>query len=243
MSAKRTILLADDAAMFRELGSIFLERTGNVVTASDGHESLVALREHHPSIVVADLDMPRMAGDELCRRIKDDPATRELPVILVTGTDLADDRARALRAGADDIVTKPISRISLVATVNRFLNGRPERGLARVPFESDVRILQADAVHRGIAQNLSRGGIFVETAPTVGMETEVALEFSLPDRAQPVSPSAQVIWRRSPGGHRASGVGLQFLALDRASSDRIEAYVYEHTSHTDGPLIAGAGEL
>ncbi len=70
MEAKRTILLADDAPMFRELGSVFLARSGRVVTAEDGHQGLEALRTEKPSVVVADLDMPRMDGAELCRRIK-----------------------------------------------------------------------------------------------------------------------------------------------------------------------------
>jgi len=242
MDENPTILIADDAAIFRELGSIFLERTGHVVTASNGHESLAALREHRPNIVVADLDMPRMGGDELCRRIKNDPATRELPVILMTGTDLADDHARAMRAGADDIITKPISRIALVRAVNHFLSGQPHRGLARAPFESDVRILQRGEVHRGIARNLSRGGIFVETDPIVALESNVSLEFNLPDQTKPLAPTAQLIWRRPAGRRSAPGVGLQFLALDRTSSDRIDAYVYENAPYGEPPSAASAGD-
>lgn len=242
MDSNRTILIADDAALFRELGSIFLERTGHVVTANDGYESLELLREQRPSVIVADLDMPRMGGDELCRRIKADPETRGLPVILLTGTDLADDRARAMRAGADDVIAKPISRIALVQTVNRFLRGQPQRGLARVSIESDVRIRQPGEVYRGVARNLSRGGIFIETDPIVPIPTELSLEFSLRDLEQPIAPTAQVIWRRPPGRRSAAGMGLQFLALDRTSVNRIDAFVYENAAYADPPVAANVGE-
>lgn len=242
MDTNRTILIADDAPMFRELGSIFLGSTGRVVTASDGYESLEVLRKQRPSVIVADLDMPRMGGDELCRRIKTDPETRELPVILLTGTDLADDRARATRAGADDVIAKPISRIALVQAVNRFLRGQPQRGLARVPFESDVRILRLGEAYRGVARNLSRGGIFVETDPMVPRPNEVSLAFGLPDLEQPIAATARVIWRRPAGQRSAPGLGLQFLALDRTSADHIDAFVYEHTPYANPPVAANTGE-
>ena len=73
MGQAHTILIADDAVLFRELGSVFLERTGRVITARDGRESLCTIREEHPDVVVADLDMPNMSGDELCRQIKQNP--------------------------------------------------------------------------------------------------------------------------------------------------------------------------
>lgn len=242
MEPNPTILIADNAALFRELGRIFLERTGHVVTANDGHEGLQVLREQCPSVVVAELDMPRMGGDELCRRIKTDPETRGLPVILLTGTDLADDRARAMRAGADDVIPKPISRIGLVQAVNRFLRHEPQRSLARVPFESEVRILQPGEVHRGTARNLSRGGIFVETEPIVPTPTELSLEFTLPDLEPPITTTAQVAWRRPPGPRGAAGMGLQFLALDGSSANRIDAFVYENAVYADPPVAANTGE-
>ncbi|HJO25348.1 MAG: response regulator [Myxococcota bacterium] len=240
MEKTRTILFADGTAMFRELGSIFLDCTGRVVTANDGYESLEALRKYRPGIVVADLDMPRMGGDELCRHIRNDPETRKLPVILLTGSGLADDRARAMHAGADDVITKPISRIALVQAVNRFLSGRPQRGLPRASFESDVRILQSGEVYEGAARNLSRGGIFVESDPIVALANEVSLEFTLPDLEEPIAPTAQVIWRQPPGTRHPPGMGLQFLALDRTSTDRIDDFVYENSDFGDANAAARA---
>jgi CheY-like chemotaxis protein len=162
MDARRKILIADDAAMFRELGALFLARSGRVITANNGIESLDAMRRHRPHVVVADLDMPDMDGEELCRCIKADPELRDTPVILVTRGELADERARAVRAGADDVIDKPISRIALIQAVNRFLRGPTLRGLARVSIETEVHIVYEREERWGTARNLSRGGIFIE---------------------------------------------------------------------------------
>lgn len=237
---QRTILIADDTAMFRDLGSLFLARTGRVVTAHDGLEALERVRRECPSVVVADLDMPRMGGDELCRHLKADPETRDLPVILVTGTSEADERARAVRAGPDDVIAKPISRIALIQAVNRFLREQPVRGLARVPFEAEVQIEHHGTERRATARNVSRGGIYVESDPLMALATEVQLCFELPDDEDPVSPTAHVVWRREGDAGRAGGMGLQFLALDRASAERIDTFVYENAPpvRTRGGLTA-----
>ena len=227
MGAKRTILIADDAAMFRELGSLFLARTGRVITAADGLTALETVQRERPDVVVADLDMPGLAGDALCRRIKEQPELRDTPVILLTTSELAEDRARAVRAGADDVVAKPITRIALIQAVNRFLRSQPLRGLSRIPVDTPVHIIrEADDVW-GTLRNLSRGGIFVESDIAMAPDTEVAIEFTLPEGEAALQSTAQVIWRRRGSEQEPNGMGLQFLALDRASAREIESYVYE----------------
>jgi uncharacterized protein (TIGR02266 family) len=227
MGAKRSILIADDAAMFRELGSLFLARAGRVITAADGLTALEIVQRERPDVVVADLDMPGLTGDALCRRIKEQPELRDTPVILLTSSELAEDRARAVRAGADDVVPKPITRIALIQAVNRFLRSQPLRGLSRIPVDTPVHIIrEADDVW-GTLRNLSRGGIFVESDIAMAPDTEVAIEFTLPEGEAALQSTAQVIWRRRGSEQEPNGMGLQFLALDRASAREIESYVYE----------------
>lgn len=243
MDSDRRILIADDAAMFRELGALFLARSGKVVTASNGSEALDVARRGRPSVIVADLDMPRMGGDELCRHIRQDPELNETPVILMTSSDEPEARARAVRSGADDVITKPISRIMLIQAVNRFLRAQGLRGLARVTIETDVHIVHERREYWGTARNLSRGGIFVEADCPTPPDTEVALEFALPEAAQQLHPTAQVIWRREPRVGGPVGLGLRFLALDRASVAAIDAFVYERvpTASAAAAGLAAAG--
>ncbi len=227
MGVNRKILIADDAAMFRELGSLFLARTGRVITACDGLAALEAVRRERPDVVVADLDMPGLPGDALCRRIKEQPELRDTPVILVTTSELAEERARAVRAGADDVIAKPITRMGLIQAVNRFLRSQPVRGLSRIPVETPVHIIRKPDDVWGTLRNLSRGGIFVESDFAMAPDTEVAVEFTLPESEGPLQSTAQVIWRRRGSQKQPNGMGLRFLALDRTSAQEIESYVYE----------------
>ena len=237
METRRCILVVDDTPLFRDIESLFLARSGRVVTARDAEDGLAALRRERPDVAVIDLHMPGMGGDAMCRAIKADPELRSTPVILVTGSDAPEDHASAIRAGADDVLAKPLSRVTLIHAVNRFLRSPVLRGLARVHLETAVRIRLPDEDAWGTARNLSRGGIFVELEHPILPHTEVELEFRLPDGPTPLAPTAQVVWNRRGAPDAPMGLGLQFLALDGASAQRIEAFVHEHLPAAGADLL------
>jgi uncharacterized protein (TIGR02266 family) len=228
VSPKQKILVVDDAPVFRELGSLFLARSGQVITASYGGEALVAMERERPDVVVTDLHMPGMDGDVLCREIKSDPNLCQTPVIVVTAGVSADERSRAVLAGADDVISKPIRRSALIQAVNRFLRAPPLQGLPRVAVETPVRLSLTREETVGNLRNLSRGGIFVEAESTQPPQTELRLRFQLPGAEEPLAPSARVIWRRPACAEGPAGMGLQFLELDRAGGRRIEEFVDDH---------------
>jgi two-component system cell cycle response regulator len=89
----------------------------DVVTASNGSDALKICEEGACDIVLLDVMMPGMDGFEVCRRLKGNPATAHLPVVMVTALDQPGDRVRGLEAGADDFLTKPIDEVALVARV------------------------------------------------------------------------------------------------------------------------------
>lgn len=88
-----------------------------VVTAVNGRQALDLLQAEPFDIVLLDVMMPGMDGFEVCRRIKGDPATMDLPVVMVTALDQAEDRVTGLEAGADDFLTKPVNEMQLLARV------------------------------------------------------------------------------------------------------------------------------
>ncbi len=228
MTARPTILVIDDAPLFRELGSLFLARSGRVLTAANGPEGLEVAKRERPDVLLVDLLMPGMDGELLCRTIRKDPDLHATPVIIVTSSEDSNDRARAIRAGADDVLPKPLNRSTLIEAVNRFLRYPVVRGLPRVALEAPVRMLVGHGEAWGTLRNLSRSGAFVEAERTIPPETEVQLYFSLPETPKEFEPTARVVWCRSRSQESTpSGMGLRFLGMDRASAQRLEAYVYE----------------
>jgi uncharacterized protein (TIGR02266 family) len=238
--ARKKILVADDAELFRELESAFLVRLGRVLTASSGSEALEIARRERPDVVIADFDMPDMCGDNLCRAVKADRDLHRTPVILVTSGRSADDRARAVRAQADDVVMKPINRIQLGLSVSRLLGADRHLAPARVPLAEEVRVrlVRAGSSAWGVMRDLSRGGAFVESHGKLPVDTEIDLDFKLPNVRRPLRPSAQVMWWGLHPTSRTPGMGLRFLALDRSGDQQIDSYIHQFTSPRSGKLAA-----
>src|ERR1700710_777077 len=112
------ILVVDDIeANVRLLEAKLSAEYYEVITASDGPTALALAAAEHPDIVLLDVMMPGMDGFEVCRRLKDDPATRHIPVVLITALDGRSDRIAGLEAGADEFLTKPIDDVTLFARV------------------------------------------------------------------------------------------------------------------------------
>jgi uncharacterized protein (TIGR02266 family) len=233
------ILVVDDAPMFREIETIFLGRTGRILTACDGPEALEIAQREHPDLLLTDLSMREMDGDELCRRIRHDPDLRRLPVIVVTSGNSPEEHERAVRAGADGVVSKPLCRVSLLQVVQRFLR-LTTRSFERVAFETEVRLSAKNGTDIwGWALNVSRGGMFVEAEVPLEPDSEFEIEFTVPDTSIVVQPTARVVWRQLPGDpQRPAGMGLQFLKLDREAERWLEQYVYERAGTEVAPAPA-----
>ena len=105
---KSTLCLVDDSADNRLLMHAILDDRYDVIEFADGASALAALQTAHPAVLLLDISLPDMDGTEVLARIRQDPRTRALPVIALTGHARPDDRARYLDAGFDEYVTKPI---------------------------------------------------------------------------------------------------------------------------------------
>ena len=116
------ILIADDNVDNVDIARARLAAHNyEIVTATDGEEALAAARELRPDLILLDVMMPRMDGIEVCRRVKADAGLPFIPVIMVTARAGTQDIVAALKAGADEYLTKPVDHAALVARVNSML--------------------------------------------------------------------------------------------------------------------------
>ncbi|MCL2931902.1 MAG: response regulator [Trichodesmium sp. MAG_R03] len=116
------VLVVEDSVTQREMISQLLKSSGLAVTvANDGVEALGQLKNTKPDIVVLDIVMPRMNGYEVCRRIKSDPKTKDIPVVMCSSKGEEFDRYWGLKQGADAYIAKPFQPTELVGTVKQLL--------------------------------------------------------------------------------------------------------------------------
>ncbi|NLU19825.1 MAG: response regulator [Phycisphaerae bacterium] len=120
------VLIVDDNVQNRELLVAYVEDIPNVTTmeAANGIEALARLAEDPPDLILLDIMMPKMSGFEVCRRIKTDPRTRDIPVVMVTALDEMGDHERAVDSGTEEFLTKPVNRAELVERVTSLLRLR-----------------------------------------------------------------------------------------------------------------------
>ena len=131
------VLVVDDNVQNLELLVEYLKTIDGceTSTAVDGVAALEAIAEAKPDLILLDIMMPRMSGYEVCRRLKSDPETRDIPIIMVTALNELGDMERAVESGTDDFLSKPVNRLELVTRVKsllkvRYLKDELERTLA-----------------------------------------------------------------------------------------------------------------
>ncbi|MFA5422452.1 MAG: response regulator [Phycisphaerae bacterium] len=130
------ILVVDDNQQNLELLQAYLEDMDcDTVPAKDGPAALDIISNDPPDLILLDVMMPKMSGFEVCRRIKNDPATTNIPVIMVTALNELGDIERGIDAGSDDFVSKPVNKLELLTRVRtmlrlKHLSDKLERTLA-----------------------------------------------------------------------------------------------------------------
>jgi CheY-like chemotaxis protein len=123
--ADAVILLVDDNVQNLELMQAYLESLPcRIRTAIDGLEAIKAINDDPPDLILLDVMMPRMSGFELCQKIKANPSTRDIVVIMVTALHEVGDFERAVECGTDDFLTKPVNKLELLTRVRSLLRVR-----------------------------------------------------------------------------------------------------------------------
>jgi pilus assembly protein CpaE len=179
------ILVVDDNADLLQMIRMLLEERGGheVMLSAEGEDGLAKARANPPDLAIIDVMMPGMNGYEVCRQLRRNPATAQIPIIVLTARGQPVDRETALAAGADDYIAKPVTMAELLERVNRLLTSR----IARRPAGGTIAVLSL------------RGGVGVTT---LAVNLAVTLARSSPNQVCLVdlSPSS---------GHDALQLGLR----------------------------------
>ena len=130
------VLVVDDNQQNLELLQAYLEDTNcQTIPAHDGLEALAIISKCPPDLILLDVMMPKMSGFEVCKRIKNDPKTNDIPVIMVTALNEFGDIERGIDSGTNDFISKPVNKLELLTRVKtmlklKHLSDKLERTLA-----------------------------------------------------------------------------------------------------------------
>ncbi len=139
------VLIADDNPQGVELLEAYLSGSDyEIRTAADGEQTLQQVAQWEPDLILLDIMMPKISGFEVCKRLRKDPKTRGIAVLMITALDQPSDIERAVDAGTDDFVTKPINKSELLLRVRSLLRSRINK------LELERALAYIEEVERGL---------------------------------------------------------------------------------------------
>ncbi len=215
---KPKVLLVDDVNFSLEMGKVALSNSeATILTASNGLEALELIENEKPDIVVSDVFMPGMNGDELCKTMKADPFLKHIPVILFTSyLDHESTDGQQLRSICDDILVKPYKSRELIETVYKYVPIN-RREYKRKPVEIEVDYKVSEETVSGELVDICIGGMLVKSDMTFPVSSEISFCVYINGREDCDPGLGRVAW--SDNQH----MGIQFLTV----SSHIENFLNE----------------
>ncbi len=241
--AKAKILLVDDTRLVLELEKSFLKLSRvEVATAANGVEALEQIRRDRPDLIFMDMNMPAMDGISCCSLLKADPFLCKIPVVMLTTAGREGDRERALQAGCDDYLTKPIDRREFLEKARKYTEA-VERRQHRILCHFPALFLSGKSPLGAYALDISDGGVFLATKAEVRPARPLRVALYLPSVSPVLMELAGVVAWVNEEGKRVkdklpAGFGLEFQDLDEQETAMLNAFLdAEHA----GRLAPDAG--
>ena len=224
----KKILIVDDSNYFQRLGESFLRRGICIVLkAKNAEDALRIIKDEHPHVVVMDLVMPGMKGDECCRVLKSDPSLKDIPIIMLANSWEKNAKERCIDAGCDDFISKPVNKARLYAGIKRYVN-IVERSHVRTPCNGDVSFSTDIGSFPGSLNDISEGGIFIRSADPlkVGAELDAVFKLNRLGDLMKISGTVVRVVHNSGGNSSisAAGMGIKFNDASDEIKKRINNY-------------------
>ncbi len=225
----KQILLVDDSHFFIQAMMKFLKRSGTrILTAGCGKDALHILESNFPDLIIMDFYLDDISGDECCREIKSDAATKDIPVIMLISAGNAGDIEKSKNAGCDDYITKPVDKMELLGKVKRYL-AIPTREHKRAPICIPALYYHDKGTHSGMIFCFSEGGMFIKDDNLLESGAIIQASFSIPQIAGDIEVKAEVAWNTDERGPLPAGIGpgfgVSFLSIDEEGIEAIKKYV------------------
>ncbi len=225
-----TILLVDDTRLFLTLEKEMLSHSPvRVLTANSGHEALELARLHRPDLIFMDLYMPEMDGAACCAALKAEPELSGIPVVIVTTSDLAEDRERCTAAGCSGYLIKPFTRLNFLTMGREFIS-EIDRREQRHQWHAPVRVSCRGELWDATCEDLSLNGIYISTPPRGEVNDQVDVLFAIDETGDEwIEAWGRITWISTKSSLQRPtlppGFSVQFLAMTDADQGRLTQFL------------------
>ncbi|MDF1580615.1 MAG: response regulator [Desulfuromonadales bacterium] len=235
MTTKPIILLVDDLDFFLEMEKDYLSKTqADIRIAKNGKIAIETARRVLPDLIYMDVQMPVMDGMEACRKIKQDPLLRNIPIVMVFTETGGVTRESVMLCGCDDALIKPVDRKLFLEVGRKFLY-HVERRDKRVSCRTTVEFRINGLDRQGLSHDLSKNGVYVECREALKQGDHVYLSFLLPTiSSHKIQARGRIAWVNQgfprTNNSLPQGFGIEFQNLDSICRRMVEEYVKKATN-------------
>jgi CheY-like chemotaxis protein len=223
MSSLKLLLVEDDAPSLELMGEVFQSLKAEVVPMEDGHQAAALVNQEKFDGIFLDLEMPRMSGFDLAKRVRESSWNRSTPIVIVTGRDDRSTMQEAFAKGATFFLQKPVDRQRLtrlfLAVRGALIENR--RRNARVPLRTEIVCTSGSTSVHGMSWNLSQGGMQIDTVSNLKPGDQLRLSFRLPVSGEQIDCLGAVAWSSQ------NRQGIQFTKLSEPNSKAIKEFIAE----------------
>lgn len=219
----KKVLIVDDSKVLLAMEKMIFGRTGaEVLSATSGNEAIQMVADRKPDIVILDVALPDVPGDEVCMNIKAHPATEHIPVLMVMSRGTPEEIELCRRAGCDDFVLKPIKNQELLTKVSELLRV-PHRRSMRILVKLETRgAMGQEVAFFGVSRDISETGMLIETDKILEVGSLPMLRFFLPGFEEIVVIGKVV---RSDVRGTARSYGIHFEEIAMPQKDLIARFI------------------
>lgn len=226
----KKILVVDDTPLFIKLAKDFFRREQvEILTAEDGDQAVDIVKKEKPDLVFMDLYMPKLNGDEACRRIKSDFEVGSTPIVIVTSSGQQHDLERCLAAGCNDIVHKPLTREDCLNTSRKFITFPKWSGRRAKISVSGMFAQEGKEAMHGTLRDISVGGLFLETPEELAVDTILSMAFRLSSETSLINCRGRVAWLNRKFNLRkdygSPGLGIEFIDIKKMDLFNIQTWI------------------